>query len=74
MDGETIRVALMASGTAGALGVYGFIIKSIWRRQNKDHDTLLKLDTMVDTRLSNIEKRLEDIVNAFNDLNGKKII
>lgn len=70
MDGETARIAIVAGSTAGALGVYGFIIKSIWNRQNKDHDCIIGMKK--DTEY--IRGRVDALVDAFNKLNGKTVI
>ena len=70
MDGETARIAIVAGSTAGALGVYGIIIKSIWNRQNRDHDCIIGLKK--DTEY--IREKVDALIDAFNKLNGKKVI
>ena len=70
MDGEVAKLAAIVSSTAGALTVYGFIIRGMFKRQNRDHDCIIRLKK--DTEY--IIGRVDALVDAFNSMNGKKVI
>ena len=70
MDGEMARIAIVAGSTAGALGVYGVILKSIWNRQNKDHDCIIGMKK--DTEY--IREKMDAVIGVLDSMNGKKVI